>query len=85
MAGTLAKIFKGDRTLWVVLILLSLVSLVIVYSATGKLAYREAGGNTMYYLIRQIVFILTGFGIMLLLVNIIPVVIYFKISPFLID
>lgn len=84
MAGRLAKIFKGDRTLWVVLIFLSLVSLVIVYSATGKLAYREAGGNTMYYLIRQVVFILTGFGIMLLIVNIIPVVIYFKISPALI-
>jgi cell division protein FtsW len=84
MAGVLAKIFKGDRTLWVVLIFLSLVSLVIVYSATGKLAYREAGGNTIYYLIRQIIFILTGFGIMLLLVNIVPVVIYFKISPTLI-
>ncbi|HZL08521.1 MAG TPA: FtsW/RodA/SpoVE family cell cycle protein [Prolixibacteraceae bacterium] len=84
MAGTLAKIFKGDRTLWVILIFLSLVSLVIVYSATGKLAYREANGNTGYYLVRQIVFILTGFGIMLLLVNIVPVVIYFKIAPTLI-
>jgi len=84
MAGRLAKIFKGDRTLWVVLIFLSLVSLVIVYSATGKLAYRVANGNTGYYLVRQIVFILTGFGIMLLLVNIVPVVIYFKISPVLI-
>ena len=84
MAAKLVKMFKGDRTLWVVLIFLSLVSLVIVYSATGKLAYREAGGNTIYYLIRQIVFILTGFGIMLLLVNIVPVVIYFKISPVLI-
>ncbi len=84
MAGALAKIFKGDRTLWVVMIFLSLISLVIVYSATGKLAYREANGNTMYYLIRQVVFILTGFGIMLLLVNIVPVVIYFKISPTLI-
>ena len=84
MAVKLAKIFKGDRTLWVVLIFLSLVSLVIVYSATGKLAYREANGNTGYYLIRQIVFILTGFAIMLLLVNIIPVVVYFKISPILI-
>lgn len=84
MAGALGKIFKGDRTLWVILIFLSLVSLVIVYSATGKLAYREANGNTLYYLIRQIVFILTGFGIILLLVNIVPVVIYFKISEVLI-
>jgi len=84
MAVKLAKIFKGDRTLWVVLIFLSLVSLVIVYSATGKLAYREANGNTGYYLIRQIAFILTGFAIMLLLVNILPIVVYFKISPILI-
>jgi len=84
MARALGKIFKGDRTLWVILIFLSLVSLVIVYSATGKLAYREANGNTLYYLIRQIVFILTGFGIILILVNIVPVVIYFKISEVLI-
>jgi len=84
MAGALAKIFKGDRTLWIVLIFLSLVSLVIVYSATGKLAYSKANGNTIYYLVRQVIFILTGFGIMLILVNIVPVVIYFKISPVLI-
>jgi len=84
MAGRLAKIFKGDLTLWVILIFLSLISLVIVYSATGKLAYREANGNTMYYLIRQVVFILIGFGIMLFLVNVLPVSLYFKISPALI-
>ena len=84
MAGRLTKIFKGDVTLWVILIFLSLISLVIVYSATGKLAYREANGNTMYYLIRQVVFILSGFGIMLFLVNVLPVTLYFKISPALI-
>ncbi len=84
MAGKLAKLFKGDLTLWVILIFLSLISLVIVYSATGKLAYREAGGDTMHYLVRQIVFILLGFGIMLLAVNVIPVVVYFKLSPILI-
>ena len=84
MASKLAKIFKGDRTLWVLLIFLSLISLVIVYSATGKLAYREAGGNTVYYLIRQVAFILGGIGIMLFLVNFMPVVVYFKVSPLLI-
>jgi len=84
MAGKLAKIFKGDLTLWVILIFLSLISLIIVYSATGKLAYREADGNTMYYLVRQIVFILLGFGIMLFAVNVVPVVTYFKLSPFLV-
>ncbi|MEI8112686.1 MAG: FtsW/RodA/SpoVE family cell cycle protein [Bacteroidia bacterium] len=84
MTIKLAKIFKGDLTLWVILIFLSLISLVIVYSATGKLAYREAGGDTMHYLVRQIAFILLGFGIMLLAVNVVPVVVYFKLSPLLI-
>jgi len=84
MAVKLAKIFKGDLTLWVILIFLSLISLVIVYSATGKLAYREAGGDTLHYLVRQIGFILLGFVIMLLAVNVVPVVVYFKLSPILI-
>lgn len=84
MASVIGKIFKGDRTLWVVLIFLSLASLIIVYSATGKLAFNKADGNTLYYLVRQFVFILTGFGIMLLLVNIVPVVVYYKLSPLLI-
>jgi cell division protein FtsW len=81
MAARLTKIFKGDRTLWVVLILLSLFSLVIVYSATGKLAYREAHGNTLYYLVRQVGFISVGFLVMLFLVNVVPIVTYFKLSP----
>ena len=78
------QIFKGDRIVWIVLVLLSLISLLIVYSATGKLAFREAGGNTGYYLVRQTVFILLGFGIMAFLVHIIPVKLYFLISPALI-
>ena len=83
MNFSLGKILKGDRILWVVLVFLSLISLLIVYSATGRLAYREAGGNTGYYLIRQIVFILLGFGVMTFLVNIIPVKFYTYIAPLL--
>ena len=80
---SLLKILKGDRILWVVLVFLSLISLLVVYSATGRLAYREAGGNTGYYLIRQTVFILLGFGVMAILVNIIPVKFYTYIAPIL--
>lgn len=76
MNFSIGKIFKGDRTLWVVLIFLSLISLLIVYSATGKLAYREAGGNTGYYLLRQSVFVMLGIGLMLFLVNVVPVKMY---------
>ena len=52
MNFSIGKIFKGDKVLWIVLIFLSLISLLIVYSATGKLAYKVAGGNTGYYLFR---------------------------------
>ena len=81
MNFSLGNILKGDRIIWVVLVFLSLASLLIVYSATGRLAYRQAGGNTGYYLIRQIAFILVGFGVMALLVNIIPVKFYSWIAP----
>ena len=68
----LRQIFKGDRVIWGVFIILSLFSLLIVYSATGSLAYRQMGGNTLYYLMRQFGFLLAGFGVMALVVNWVP-------------
>jgi cell division protein FtsW len=40
--------------IWTIVIFLSLVSLLAVYSATGSLAYREQGGHTEYYLFKQL-------------------------------
>ena len=44
---------KGDRIIWGVVIVLSLISLMAVYSATGSLAYRKHQANE-YYLIKQL-------------------------------
>lgn len=77
------KLFKGDRVVWIVLMLLSLLSLLIVYSSTGALAYRVASGNTLYYLIRQVFFLAMGFGIILLMVNVFPVKIYSILANYL--
>lgn len=77
------KIVKGDRVIWSVLLLLSLLSLLIVYSSTGALAYRQASGNTLYYLIRQLFFLAFGFGVMLLMVNVIPVKMYSMLANLL--
>lgn len=74
------KYFKGDRVIWIILLLLSLMSLLIVYSSTGALSYRQVSGNTLYYLIRQVFFLGIGIGIMLLMVNVIPVKIYVIIA-----
>lgn len=76
METSILKYFKGDRVIWIVLMFLSLLSLLIVYSATGALAYRVHGGNTLYYLVRQVVFIGMGLGVILLMVNVIPVKFY---------
>ncbi len=55
---------KGDRTIWVVVILLYVVSLLAVYSSTGTLAYRFRAGNTEYYLIKHAIITIFGFLLM---------------------
>ena len=59
-AGFLTKT-RGDKVIWAVVLLLVLVSLLAVYSATGTLAYKMYRGNTEVYLFKQIAFIAIGF------------------------
>lgn len=54
---------KGDRYIWASVALLALVSLLVVYSSTGSLAYKMNHGNTEVYLFKQIVFIILGLGV----------------------
>ena len=51
---------KGDKVIWALVVLLALVSLLAVYSATGSLAYKNYKGNTEVYLFKQIAFIIIG-------------------------
>lgn len=74
------KLLRGDKIVWAVLILLSMLSLLIVYSATGALAFRQAHGHTFHFLIRQVFFLGIGFGLMILMVNVFPVKIYSRIA-----
>ncbi|MEI6946183.1 FtsW/RodA/SpoVE family cell cycle protein [Paraflavisolibacter sp. H34] len=52
---------KGDKVIWALVLLLVLASLLVVYSATGSLAYKMYKGNTEVYLFKQIAFIAVGF------------------------
>jgi len=54
---------KGDKVIWALVILLVLASLLVVYSATGSLAYKLYRGNTEVYLFKQIVFIAIGMAV----------------------
>ena len=61
--GHILRNTKGDKVIWALVLLLVLVSLLAVYSATGSLAYKIYKGNTEVYLFKQIAFIAIGFCI----------------------
>jgi cell division protein FtsW len=50
---------RGDKTIWAVVVVLALLSLLAVYSSTGTLAYKLSK-STESYLFKQIVFIIIG-------------------------
>lgn len=54
------KYFKGDPVIWAVIILLSIFSLLAVYSSTGSLAYQNQGGNTSYYILKHATILAMG-------------------------
>ncbi len=58
--STLQDKTRGDRVIWALVLVLALASLLVVYSATGMLAYKVNKGNTEIYLFKQIVFISIG-------------------------
>ncbi len=50
---------KGDKVIWAIVILLTLVSILVVYSSIGSLAYKM-NKSTESYLFKQITFIALG-------------------------
>ncbi len=49
--------------LWIIVITLCVISILVVYSSTASMAYREMGGDTSHYVLRQLKFIIPGFFI----------------------
>lgn len=54
---------KGDKVIWGVVLVLSFISLLAVYSSTGSLAYRMEK-NSSYYLVKQVMVL--GLGLMII-------------------
>ena len=50
---------RGDRVIWGTVLILTLASLLLVYSSTGSLAYRMSR-STESYLFKQFAFIIIG-------------------------
>ena len=53
MIGRIVNNIKGDKYIWYVVLILSAFSLLLVYSSTRSLAYRDEQGNTEYYLFKH--------------------------------
>ena len=51
---------KGDPVIWGVVFVFSLMSIAVVYSATGTLAFSTRDGNTEYFLLKHTLLIAVG-------------------------
>jgi cell division protein FtsW len=58
------KIMRGDKVIWIVALLLGIVSLIVVYSASSALAVNNFGGNNGRVLMKHAGTLLIGFAMM---------------------
>ena len=56
------RIFQGDRVIWIVIIILALISLMAVYSATGTYANAKYDGKNTYVLLNHAFRLVLGLG-----------------------
>lgn len=63
MASVLKNI-KGDKVIWTVVFLLTIISFLAVYSSTGTLAWKYKGGNTEYYMLKHAIILFLGLLLM---------------------
>jgi cell division protein FtsW len=61
--GSLLSRTRGDKVIWAIVLVLALVSMLVVYSSTGLLAYKYNRGNTEIYLFKQVMFIIVGMAV----------------------
>ena len=54
---------KGDRVIWAIVFLLSLLSILVVYSSVVTLAHKYKQGNAEAFLFKHTFLIICGIGI----------------------
>ncbi len=77
--NTFKSIFKGDVYIWAIVFILSVIGVLTVYSSTGNLAFAKQEGDTEFFLLRHLGFIVVGLFIMFVVHNI-PFKFYSKVS-----
>lgn len=66
LGNRIAAELKGDRTIWMIIAVLGLFSILAVYSASGWEAWRSRGGDTTVFLIKHMVMMAFGFVVIYL-------------------
>ncbi len=74
------KIFSGDRVLWIIIAALAVISVLVVYSSTAKMAYDAHTARTTSHFLRQQLMILSGSLFLMLVVQKINCRIYNKLA-----
>jgi cell division protein FtsW len=54
----------GDKVIWSIVLILSIISILAVYSSIVTLAYKYRGGNTEYFLFKHGLILIVGFVLM---------------------
>ncbi len=60
MLKNVVENIKGDRYIWMIILALSAIGLLAVYSSTRTLAYKYHAGNTEYYLFKHLFILSLG-------------------------
>ena len=82
LGNRIAAELRGDRTIWMIIAVLSLFSMLAVYSASGWAAWTTRGGNTTVFLLTHTVRL--AFGLFLIYVcHLLHYRRYQQIAPFL--
>ena len=75
------RIIQGDKVIWAVVVILSMMSLLVVYSSTGTLAYKLSRSPESY-LFKQVLFVVFGVGL-IYAAHIVKYTVYSRIAQIL--
>lgn len=73
---------RGDKIIWWIVIMLSLLSIVMIYYSTASLVYRFQGGNSLYYVGKHVFILAMGIG-MIYLTHLLKYIYYSRLSQIL--
>ncbi|MGB0427649.1 MAG: FtsW/RodA/SpoVE family cell cycle protein [Flavobacteriales bacterium] len=60
------RLLKGDKSIWVITIILLVYSFIGVYSSSSTIAFQSFGGNNLTVILRHLLQVILGLGILII-------------------